>query len=230
MKLSIIIPVYNEIAKIGAVLDRLQRLTLPEGWTKEIIVVDDGSVDGTASEVERYEREGIAKTHLSPVNFGKGIAIRQGLRLVNGDVIIIQDADLEYDIGEYPKLLEPFSKNKASVVYGSRFRGSIKGMKWSNRLVNVLLKDLTNLLYGTSLTDEATCYKLFRSEILLSIPLRCKRFEFCPEVTAKVIKRGYQIYEVPISYTARNVAEGKKIRWYDALIAVWTLVKYRFVE
>ena len=195
---------------------------------KEIIVVDDASTDGTAELVE-----GVAGPDLKllrqPVNRGKGAAIRRALAEATGDVVIIQDADFEYDPAEYPALLAPIVRGEAEVVYGTR-APAFTGMRWQNRLFNRIAAIFTNVLYQAHITDEATCYKLFRTEIAQSLPLKCERFEFCPEVTAKVRKRGYRIYEVPIHYHAWSMAAGKKIRWQDGVVALWTLLKYRFVD
>lgn len=226
MKLSVIIPVYNEKANIAAVIDAVKSVDLP----KEIIVVDDGSTDGTSDILERYRDDETIRIHSSMLNFGKGTAIRVGLKYASGDIIIIQDADLEYDPQQIPDLIEPIVQGKAEVVYGSRFRGSIKGMKFANRLANRILVLTANILYRAGITDEATCYKAFRSDLVKSLELRCERFEFCPEVTAKLRKRGVRIHEIPIRYAGRNVEEGKKITWKDGFEALWTLIKYRFTD
>jgi len=226
VKLSIIIPVYNEKANIAAVIDAVKAVDLP----KEIIVVDDGSTDGTSEILEHYREDETIRIHSSVLNFGKGTAIRVGLKYASGDIIVIQDADLEYDPQQIPKLVEPIIKNEADVVYGSRFLGSIKGMKFANWLANRILAIAANILYRAGITDEATCYKAFRAEIIKSLPLKCTRFEFCPEVTAKIRKRGIKIHEVPIHYTGRTVAEGKKVTWKDGFEAIWVLFKYRFID
>ena len=226
LKLSVIIPCYNEAGHITKVLDAVKAVDMP----KEIIVVDDGSTDHTADVVEEYNQDGAISLHLSPNNFGKGAAIRTGLRYVTGDIVIIQDADLEYDPQQYPQIIQPIVDGKADVVYGSRFAGKIVGMRLPNRIANYILTWFANILFKANITDEATCYKAFRSDIIKSVPLKCTRFEFCPEVTAKICKRGIRITEVPIEYVGRNVAEGKKIRWTDAFVAIWTLIKYRFVD
>jgi glycosyltransferase involved in cell wall biosynthesis len=224
VKLSIIIPVYNEKANIAAVIDAVKGVNLP----KEIVVVDDGSTDGTSEILEHYRDDETIRVHSSILNFGKGTAIRVGLKYVTGDIVVIQDADLEYDPQQIPRLIEPIVEDRADVVYGSRFKGSIKGMKFANWLANRILILAANILYRAEITDEATCYKAFRAEIIKSLPLKCIRFEFCPEVTAKLRKRGIKIYEVPIDYVGRSVIEGKKITWKDGLQALWALVKYRF--
>src|SRR4051812_24127928 len=229
MRISIIIPVYNEFSSLPAVLRRVADAPLPEGCEKEIIVVDDGSTDGTTDLVRGYGDAAAVRVHHSVINFGKGAAIRVGLAKATGEVILIQDGDLEYDPGDYPKLLQPLVTGRASVVYGSRFQARPKGMKWANWLANKILTTTTNVLYGASITDEATAYKAFRAEVIREVRLTCLRFEFCPEVTAKLRRLGHEIMEVPISYNARGILEGKKIRAKDGVQALWTLVKCRFI-
>lgn len=232
-KLSIIIPVYNESAHIEEVINKIQAVKLPAEIAKELILVDDGSSDGTTEKLKQYRDNSTMIVHSSRINFGKGTAIRVGLTYATGDYILIQDGDLEYDPQDYLKLLEPVLNNGAKVVYGSRFmnaKGKIKGMHWANWLANMLLRLQTNVLYGANLTDEATAYKLFSRNVFEGVSLRSKRFEFCPEVTAKVLKAGYKIFEVPISYNPRSLIEGKKITWRDGVEAFWTLFKYRFVD
>lgn len=226
MKLSIIIPVYNEKANIAAVIDAVKTVDLP----KEIIVVDDGSTDGTSEILESYKDDETIRIHSSVLNFGKGTAIRVGLKYVTGDIVVIQDADLEYDPQQIPELIKPIVDGKADVVYGSRFKGSIKGMKFANWLANRILVIAANVLYRAGISDEATCYKAFRADVIKSLQLKCTRFEFCPEVTAKVRKRGIPIHEIPIHYTGRTVAEGKKVTWKDGFEAIWVLIKYRFKD
>ena len=234
MKLSVIIPIYNEYNNIDEVIARINDVILPEGISRiEMVLVDDGSEDGTSTKLEKYKNEKTMIVHESRLNFGKGTATRIGLTYVTGDIVLIQDADLEYDPQDYPKMLEPIIKKEADIVYGSRFmnqEGRPKGMALKNWLINILLRVMTNVLYNANLTDEATAYKMFKTDILTGIDLKSKRFEFCPEVTAKVLKLGYKIKEVPISYRGRTAAEGKKIRWYDGIEAIWTLLKYRFIN
>jgi len=234
VKLSVIIPIYNEYNNIDEVIKRIKAVHLqPEVEDVELILVDDGSKDGTVEKLEKYQDDKTIVVHYSRLNFGKGTATRIGLTYVTGDVVLIQDADHEYDPEDYPKLLEPIIKDNAQVVYGSRFMGKgrrLEGMAFKNYLANLILKIMTNILYRTHLTDEATAYKMFQTDVLKSCSLKSKRFEFCPEVTAKVLKKGLKIIEVPISYKGRTVEEGKKIKWYDGLEAVWTLLKYRFVD
>jgi dolichol-phosphate mannosyltransferase len=226
VKLSVIIPYFNEASHITDVLDAVRM----EGTPKEIIVVDDGSTDDTARIVEEYNKQHPMVIHSSKVNAGKGMAIRAGLKYVTGDIVIIQDADMEYDPSQYPQLIKPIIDGDAEVVYGSRFLGKIEGMRIPNRICNYVLAWTANLLYGAHITDEATCYKAFKADLIRSLPLKCRKFEFCPEVTARVRKRGIRIKEVPISYKGRSVTEGKKIRWTDAISAIWTLIKYRFTD
>jgi len=228
MKVSIVIPVYNEFRTFERVLERVQRAPLPPGCEKEIVVVDDGSTDGTSQIFGDRARCGQLVGCRREVNGGKGTALRAGIALASGDVILIQDGDLEYDPRDYTRLLEPILRGAADVVYGSRFRGSANGMTARHRLANRLLTAVANLLFHASITDEATAYKAFRASLLRTIQLDCRRFEFCPEVTAKLRRLGYSIQEVPISYNARGIADGKKIRLADGIHAIWTLLKYRF--
>ena len=234
MRVSILIPVYNEFLTLALVLERILEAPLPPGCEKEIIIVDDGSTDGTSQLLEKlvhqHKEQGSALilAHHSPVNFGKGAALRLGLTKATGDVVLIQDGDLEYDPNDYPKLIQPFLEGKADVVYGSRFLGSMKkNMKRMNWLANKILTSTANLLFSARITDEATAYKAFRTDVLRSLRLECIRFEFCPEVTAKVRRLGYTIHEVPIAYDPRGILEGKKIRWQDGVEALWTLIQVR---
>jgi dolichol-phosphate mannosyltransferase len=228
VKISVIIPVYNEFNTFNQVLERVAQAPLPEGCSKEIIVIDDGSTDGTAQVLREHARAGIIISHRSPANFGKGAAIRTGIALASGDIVLIQDGDLEYDPNDYVHILEPIVRGRADIVYGSRFLGKPVGMALKNWIANRILTAAANLLYNARLTDEATAYKAFRRAVLLELHLACRRFEFCPEVTAKVRRLGYTIHEVPIHYNARGIAEGKKIRARDGFSALWTLGKYRF--
>jgi len=228
MKISIIIPVYNEFRTLPQVLERVSNAPLPPGCEKEIIVVDDGSTDGTTGLLREVQTHGAVRAHHSVLNFGKGTAIRVGLRIATGDVILIQDGDLEYDPNDYAAVLKPIVNGRAGVVYGSRFTGNMQNMAWKNWLANRILTITANFLFGAQITDEATAYKAFRTDILRNMKLACRRFEFCPEVTAKVRRMGYTIREVPISYNARGILDGKKIRARDGFEALWTLIRYRF--
>ncbi len=234
MKLSVIIPIYNEYNNIDEVISRINSVSLPKEISDlEMILIDDGSIDGTNTKLEKYKDEKTMIVHESRLNFGKGTATRIGLTYVTGDIVLIQDADLEYDPADYPTLLKPIIEQESKIVYGSRFMNKAKrleGMAYKNWIINILLRSMTNVLYGAKLTDEATAYKMFKTEVLKKIDLKSKRFEFCPEVTAKVLKQGFKITEVPISYKGRTVEEGKKIRWYDGIEAIWTLLKYRVVK
>jgi dolichol-phosphate mannosyltransferase len=231
VKVSILIPVYNEALTLPLVVERVLAAPLPESCDKEVVIIDDGSTDGTAELLTRYKDTPLVVVHHSIVNFGKGAALRIGIAKCNGDVILIQDGDLEYDPQDYPKVLEPIVQGRAKVVYGSRFLrtpgSGVRQMKWANWTANKVLTLAANVLYGARITDEATAYKAFAREVLDAMQLRCVRFEFCPEVTAKARRLGYQIAEVGISYNPRGILEGKKIRWQDGVEALWTLLKYR---
>jgi glycosyltransferase involved in cell wall biosynthesis len=222
VKLSVIIPAYNEQDTIVEAISRVRAAPLE----KEIIVVDDASTDDTATLVEGLAAPDL-KLLRQPENRGKGAAIRRGLEDSTGDIVLIQDADLEYDPADYPKLVAPIESGEATVVYGTR-APEFRGMRLPHRIFNWVAALLANLLYRARITDEATCYKVFRADAIKDIPLKCERFEFCPEVTAKLRKRGIDIHEIPVSYQARSIGAGKKIRWWDGVEALWTLVKYRF--
>ena len=224
--LSVVMPVYNERATIDEIIRRV--LAVPV--RVELIVVDDGSNDGTRDILARLAGELPITLVLQPANLGKGAALRRGFREVTGDLVIIQDADLEYDPREYPKLIRPIVEDKADVVYGSRFLGRHRVFLFTHYAGNRLLTLLTNVLYNTMLTDMETCYKVMRTEVLRSMTLESAGFGIEPELTAKIFKRHYRVYEVPITYDGRNYDEGKKITWRDGVAALWVLVKYRFIE
>ncbi len=216
---------YNEKATIRELLERVRAVDID----KEIIIVDDCSTDGT-QDILQEEKDKGEKVFFQQKNMGKGAALRTGLQQVSGDYVIIQDADLEYDPRDYQRLLQPLIEGKADVVYGSRFSGEQKDKLSLHWLGNKLLTSLTNLLYHSNISDMETCYKVWRAEIVKNIPIKSNRFNFEPEVTAKVRKRGIRIYEVPISYLGRRYYQGKKIKWVDGFSAVWALIKYRFVD
>ncbi len=224
MKLSVIIPVYNEKNTITEILKQV--IDVPVD--KEIIIVDDSSTDGT-----REILKDIRRTHkdirliLKEKNEGKGSAVREGLKHIAGDIVVIQDGDLEYNPMDWIRMLQVIKDKRADVVYGSRILGKGEKSSLTFYLGGRLLSFLVNILYGANITDEPTCYKMFKVDVIRSIKLDCKGFEFCSEVTAKVLKKGYKIYEIPISYKPRKIKEGKKIRWKDGVIAIWTLIKYR---
>jgi dolichol-phosphate mannosyltransferase len=226
MKLSIIMPAYNEEKTIAEIIQRIGAVDL--GLEKEIIVVDDASTDNTVAKAKSTSAQGL-KIVAHVRNQGKGAAIRTGLLQVTGDIVIIQDADLEYDPRDYAILINPIVTGQSKVVYGSRSLHRVDRYSYLRYyLGGKLLTVIANMLYGLKITDESTCYKVFRAELIKKLPLQCQGFEFCPEVTALVAKAHEKIIEVPISYHPRNFAEGKKIRVRDGLIAIWTLLKLKF--
>lgn len=227
MKLTVILPTYNEERTVRAILDAVLQVRLPDGVEKEVIVVDDASKDRTA-EIVTAEPRAILLRHA--VNRGKGAAIHTGLQRATGDIVLIQDADMEYSVSDYPALVKPFLDKGTQVVYGSRFlkRRWPTRMHWANWAGNRFLTFAANVLYGARLTDEATCYKLFRTDLLKSFPLKAEGFDFCPEVTAHTRRRGIRIHEVPIDYAARTHAEGKKVKWTDFIQALRVLISLRF--
>lgn len=229
MKLSIIIPVYNEEQTIGTIVERVLAVDLGS-LDSEIIIADDGSSDGTreAMQMSAWINDPRVRIYANRINVGKGCAVRLGLSYATGDIILIQDADLELDPKEYGLLLAPILDGRTSVVYGSRFLKTVARIRLKARIANKALTWLTNILFGARLTDMETAYKVFRREVLDGIRLRCVAFDFEPEFTAKVLLNGQRILEVPISYHPRHADEGKKIRWVDGLDAVYTLLKCRF--
>jgi glycosyltransferase involved in cell wall biosynthesis len=229
MKLSIIMPVYNECETLSEILSQVRAVELPD-VEKEILLVDDGSTDGSREILDQEASVGDVRVFYHEQNQGKGAAVRTAVKEATGDLIVIQDADLEYDPRDYPALIQPIVEGRVTVVYGSRFLGPRKAMLFWHMLGNKLLTLTTNILYNAILSDMETCYKCFRADVIKDIPLRSRRFEFEPEITAKVLKRGHRIFEVPISYYGREYHEGKKIGWRDAPIAFWTLIKYRVVD
>jgi glycosyltransferase involved in cell wall biosynthesis len=226
MKLSVIIPVYNEEHTIQEILRQVRGV----GLAHEIIIVDDGSTDQTRALLQAEAEHPGTIVILHDRNQGKGTAVRTGFDRATGDILLIQDADLEYDPRDYPALLRPIEEGRVAVVYGSRFLGPRKAMLFWHMLGNRFLTLLTNVLYNTILSDMETCYKVFRADVIKGMPLRSRRFEFEPEITAKVLKRGHRIFEVPVSYYGREYDEGKKITWREGPKAIWTLIKYRFVD
>ena len=227
MKLSVIIPVFNEVKTIQEIIKRVQAT----GLADEIVAIDDGSNDGSRDLLANINMEGKVKVIFHDHNQGKGKAIRTGIENASGDLILIQDADLEYDPREYPNLLRPIQEGIADVVYGSRFLGAgRRPVLFWNMVANKILTLVTNILYNNILTDMETGYKLFRRQIVEKMTLHARGFEFEPEFTAKILKRKVRIYEIPITFNPRDYSEGKKIKMRDAFIAMWTLIKYRFVD
>jgi glycosyltransferase involved in cell wall biosynthesis len=229
--LSIVIPVYNEEATIRDVVARVCTVDIGS-IEREVIICDDGSTDATATAVEdlRSQHASLLRVHTSPTNLGKGAAVRLGMSLASGDFIIIQDADLELDPSEYAHILRPLLKGEAEVVYGSRFLRGSANIPPRTRLANRFLTTLTNLLFGSHLTDMETAYKAFRREVIRDLRLRCVRFDFEPEITARLLLARRRISEVPVSYHPRTREEGKKISWIDGLEAAYTLVRCRFLD
>jgi glycosyltransferase involved in cell wall biosynthesis len=223
--LSVIVPVYNERNTVAEVVRRMRRVDLPVNL--EIVIVDDGSSDGTAQILAALE-DSTVRVVCHPVNRGKGAAIRTGLEHVQGDLVLVQDADLEYDPEDWPTLLRPVLRGRSQVVYGSRFSGEGRSMRVSEWVGNRVLSLATNILYDTSLSDMECGYKLFTRKVLDGITIESDGFDFEPEITAKVLRQGHRIYEVPVSYAGRNADEGRKFAWRDGVRALWTLVRYRW--
>jgi glycosyltransferase involved in cell wall biosynthesis len=224
--LSVVMPAYNERETIETIIERVKAVPL----RTELIVVDDGSTDGTRDILRALRTRLDFKLVLQEKNSGKGAALRRGFQEVTGDLVVIQDADLEYSPEEFPDLIELISQGRADVVYGSRFLGRRRVFLFTHYVGNRLLTLITNILYNTILTDMETCYKVMRTEVLRSFTLHSNGFGIEPEMTAKIFKRGYRVYEVPITYDGRGYDEGKKITWRDGVVALWVLIKYRFTE
>jgi glycosyltransferase involved in cell wall biosynthesis len=224
--LTVVMPVYNERATVDEIVARV--LDVPV--RKELIAVDDGSTDGTRERLMALGKERGFKVVLQERNKGKGAAVRRGIAEASGDIVVIQDADLEYSPEEYPELLELIVRGKADAVYGSRFIGRHRCFLFTHYLANLFLNLVTNVLYNTTMTDMETCLKAVRTDVLKSLTLRSDRFGIEPEITAKLFKADARVYEVPITYDGRDYSEGKKITWRDGLPALWTLIKYRFVD
>jgi glycosyltransferase involved in cell wall biosynthesis len=223
-RLSIVMPVFNEMATIDEIIPRVLGIPIPV----ELIVVDDCSTDGTRQHLQEMQREYGFNLLLQERNQGKGAALRRGFAAVTGNMVAIQDADLEYSPEELPELAELIIEGRADVVYGSRFLGRHRVFLFTHYLGNRVLTTLTNILYNTMLTDMETCYKVMRREVLNGLDLQSNGFGIEPEITAKIFKRGYRVYEVPISYDGRSYEEGKKIGWRDGVVALWVLLKNRF--
>lgn len=226
--LSIIVPVFNEEKTLLALLDKVQRVKL-WGLKKQIIVVDDGSTDSTPGLLKKIKNTNV-EIYYHEENKGKGAAIRTAIPHTRGEFVAIQDADLEYDPADYVNLLVPLMEGKTDAVYGSRFMGPHRAFLFLHYFGNKFLNLVTNILYNTTISDMETCYKLFKGEIIRNLKLRSNRFEFEPEVTAKILKKGYKLYEMPISYDGRGFDEGKKITWKDGITALWCLIWYRFFD
>ncbi|MDQ2786307.1 MAG: glycosyltransferase family 2 protein [Chloroflexota bacterium] len=229
--LSVIVPIYNEYETLTEIVRRIRDVGLSAlRLTTEIVLVDDGSTDGTRESLPGLAELPGVRVFLLPRNRGKGAAVRVGIENATGDFLLVQDADLEYDPRDYPTLLRPILEGRSSVVYGSRFLGEHKAMYYWHQVGNKLLTMVANILYNTTLTDMETCYKLCTREVAHSFTLKQHRWGFDPEMTAKILKRGHRIYEVPISYNGREFDEGKKINWRDAFVVIISLVRYRFTE
>jgi glycosyltransferase involved in cell wall biosynthesis len=229
--LSVVVPVYNERETLAEIVRQIRAVDLDTlGLRKEIVLVDDGSTDGTHDLLPGLAELPGVRVLLQPRNRGKGAAVRAGIEKARGDLILVQDADLEYDPRDYPILLRPIMEGRSKVVYGSRFLGEHKAMYFWHQVGNKTLTTIANILYDSTLTDMETCYKLCTADVAHSFTLRERRWGFDPEITAKILKRGHRIYEVPISYNGREFDEGKKISWRDAFVVIGALLRYRFTE
>ena len=224
--ISVVMPAYNERNTIEEIIRRVLAVPL----RLELIVVDDHSTDGTREHLQALQPDLGFTLLVQPKNSGKGAALRAGFARVGGDIVVIQDADLEYSPEEYPSLIELICSGRADVVYGSRFLGRHRVFLFTHYAGNRALTLLTNVLYNTMLTDMETCFKVMRVDVLRSMHLKSNRFGIEPELTAKIFKRGYRVYEIPITYDGRGYSDGKKITWRDGIVAIWTLIKYRFTE
>jgi len=224
-------PVYNEANTIHEIIKRVEAVNLGD-VRKELIIVDDASKDGTREVLDDMRKDASYKVYFHAQNMGKGAALRTALTYASGDIILIQDADLEYDPAEYADLIKPILEGRADVVYGSRLTGGkvARAFNFWHFIGNKLLTFITNVLYNSILSDMETCYKVFRADVIKNLQIRSNRFDFEPEITAKILKRKHKLYEMPISYYGRDFSEGKKITWKDGFAAVWALVKYRFMD
>jgi len=229
--LSILMPVYNEANTIYEIIKRVETVDLGD-VQKELIIVDDASKDGTREILDDLRKVTPHKIYFHAQNMGKGAALRTALTYAMGDIIVIQDADLEYDPAEYAELIVPILKGRADVVYGSRLSGGkvARAFNFWHLVGNKLLTFITNVLYNSILSDMETCYKVFRADVIKNLQIKSNRFDFEPEITAKILKRKHKLYEMPISYYGRDFSEGKKITWRDGFAAVWALIKYRFMD
>jgi glycosyltransferase involved in cell wall biosynthesis len=227
MDISVVIPVYNEESTLQKIFTLIKKTRIPS----EILIIDDGSTDSTSQIIKQLQEDPSVRVITFPVNRGKGAAVSAGIKAAHGEIIILQDADLEYNPGEYKKLLKPFEKNHAEVVYGVRFMTTKKETSYFLHFIaNKILTQITNILYKSNLNDMETGYKIFRKDIFEQLQIKADGFDFEPEFTAKLLKRKIKIYEVPITFKPRNYAQGKKIKLFDALVAVWTLIKFRFLD
>ncbi len=229
--LSILMPVYNEASTLHEIIAKVEAVNLGD-VRKELIIVDDGSKDGTRELLKEMAESSKHKIYFHGQNMGKGAALRTALHYAEGDIILIQDADLEYDPAEYVELVKPILEGRADVVYGSRLTGGkvARAFNFWHLLGNKMLTFVTNILYNATLTDMETCYKVFRADVVKNFQIKSNKFDFEPEITAKILKRKYKLYEMPISYYGRDFDEGKKITWKDGFGAIWALVKYRFMD